>query len=117
MFTRNVRLITAVAALSAFTVFALASDPVPRLPLGAVLGSVVDDFGRPVAGAMVEIKASDGTYVERIMTTSEGKFRFDRLPSDTYRITVAHFQWSAVRDIRLAPRQLQRVQIQLKMRE
>src|SRR5690606_19333704 len=71
------------------------------LPQSSISGRVVDGAGQPVAGVEVNAGVEDGGLVEssgllglllrngvnRARTDGEGRFKLDRLPQGTYRLT------------------------------
>ncbi|MFD2082197.1 carboxypeptidase regulatory-like domain-containing protein [Actinopolymorpha cephalotaxi] len=49
-------------------------------------GTVTDDRGRPVTGALVAV---DGTPLPAVTTDARGRFAFDAVPADSYTVTVS----------------------------
>ena len=58
-----------------------------KAPLGTLSGTVQDPTGAVIAGAQVELKSGD-VVVQTTVTDSAGVFKFSRVPSGTYDITV-----------------------------
>ncbi|MFC7370131.1 beta strand repeat-containing protein [Fictibacillus iocasae] len=61
---------------------------VPVSGFGSVQGTITDNRGRPVAGALVEIRDANGVLVDTEVTNEAGNFFVDGLPAGTYTITV-----------------------------
>jgi hypothetical protein len=92
------------AAIFAFVACALLSTVVVgQEPTASVVGTVLDPQGLPVEGADVTLTNQGTNYSYNTTTSSTGGFRFDRLDSAVYRVTVttASFRAAIVENIKL----------------
>jgi Carboxypeptidase regulatory-like domain len=71
------------ALLSTLVLSESASPAVP-VPTGTLAGTVLDSNGKPVAGAIVTIQASDGTQPNATHTDANGRFAFVRFETGQY---------------------------------
>ena len=66
-------------------------------PGGALVGTVADADGTPLAGATVALYAAgdDGAFVTGAATGADGAFRLEGVPSGTYRVRVSYVGYVA----------------------
>src|SRR5262247_1018251 len=76
----------AILALLAAPVIARAQT---QITTGVIQGTVLDDAGAVVAGAVVEVKNTDTNLTKNLSTDSDGRFVFLQLPSGRYTLTVS----------------------------
>src|SRR5579871_5184266 len=70
-------------------IFFLASSlPAFATVFATVHGIVHDPQHRPIAGAIITLKAADSDFVQRATTNAEGEFEIDRTPIGVYSLTV-----------------------------
>lgn len=85
-------------ALSAFALMAAVTTAIAVAPTvahaqdytsGAVVGSVVDQSGRPVAGAEITLRSQAQNQVRTLTSSSSGSFSATGLPAGKYDVTVS----------------------------
>jgi protocatechuate 3,4-dioxygenase beta subunit len=54
--------------------------------LASIAGSVVDEAGRPLAGANVWLDEENAPFLGRVTTDADGRYRFTAVPGRAYRI-------------------------------
>lgn len=84
---------------------ALSRPATPAGPTTAILGSVSDSSGRPLAGAAVTIRAtSDATLVTGTLTGQSGRFRVEGLAAGAYHVRIGYIgHKTAERAVTLSP--------------
>ena len=53
-------------------------------------GQVLDQNSATISGATVTLRRANSTYEQTVTTDSQGRFRFDSLPSATYQLRISH---------------------------
>jgi hypothetical protein len=67
-----------------------------RAQSAQIAGSVRDDTGGPLPGASVEVRSTSGAPQE-VVTDSNGRFLFERLPAGPYELTCRLINFATTR--------------------
>jgi hypothetical protein len=84
----SARIMTGLAALAVAAAFLMAAGPADSRT-GSIAGMVVAERGYPIPAAVVQLFARDGTPVDRVLSTREGRFYFRAVPAGGYTIRAA----------------------------
>jgi carboxypeptidase family protein len=84
--------------------------------LSAITGTVLDPSGAGISGAVITAIDTSSGNAKTAVADATGKFRLTDLPSDQYRVIVAHAGFASSEQVlTLKPQRNEQVQVQLKL--